>query len=1007
MNQKFMSQKFRMADGGRINRDQVVNFTFNGKSYTGLAGDTLCSALLANGIHTVGRSWKYHRPRGIVSAGAEEPNAIFQMEKGNRTIPNARGTQVEIYSGLEATSVNCWPSLEFDLLSVNSWFSRMMPAGFYYKTFMWPKSMWLKYEHFIRKASGLGVVPTENDPDRYEHTHSHCDVLIVGGGIAGLAAALAAGRSGARVILADEQSEFGGLTLGSKAQIDGIDASAWIGDVVAELGEMNDVILLPRSTVFGYHDQNFLTINQRLTDHLAISSRGRSREKLWQVRAHQTILATGAAERPIVFSNNDRPGIMLASAVSTYINRYSVRPGQRAVIFTNNDSAYQTALDLKAAGSEVAAVIDARKTSSCELAETVRSAGIRVINGSAVIDASGRGHLSSVQVMSLSDDGKSVSGTTETIRCDLLAMSGGWSPVVHLNAQSGARPVWDDALAMFLPGETSQAQASVGAAAGTLDIAVSLSQAVEAGIDAARHCGFEIAMPVPVAVSIESDPIRPLWQVPHTSPKGQAPKAYVDLQNDVGAADIELAAREGYQSVEHVKRYTAMGFGTDQGKLGNINGMAILAETLGQSIADTGTTTFRPNYTPISFGSIAGQHLGDRLFDPVRKTAMHEWHEENGAEFEDVGQWKRPWYYPKAGETIHDAVNRECLATRESVGILDASTLGKIEIKGKDSAEFLEMIYTNNWKKLEVGKGRYGFMLGEDGMVMDDGVTMRLADGHFYMHTTSGGAAGVLAWMERWLQTEWPDMEVFLTSVTDHWATAAVVGPNSRKVVSAICEGIDFTAQQFPFMGSRAGKIGDIECRVNRISFSGELAYEVNVPANYGRFMWEKLMEAGKPFNITPYGTETMHVLRAEKGYVIVGQDTDGSVTVDDLGLSWAISKTKQDFIGKRSLVRPDTIRKDRKQLVGLLTEDAKTVIPEGAQLVENPQAALPIPMIGHVSSSYYSACCGHSIAMALVKGGHSRMGETVYAPLASGRVIKATITDTNFYDKDGEKANG
>ena len=1001
-----MSQKFRLAEGGRVDREQSVEFNFNGKAYTGLAGDTLASALLANGIHMVGRSWKYHRPRGIISAGAEEPNALFQLEKGQYTIPNARGTQVELYAGLDASSVNCWPSLDFDLLSINSKFARLMPAGFYYKTFMWPKAMWMKYEHFIRKASGLGESPRVNDPDRYEHAHAHCDLLVVGGGVGGLTAALAAGRAGARVILVDEQGEFGGLTLNSHAQIDGKAASDWIESAVAELQAMPEVQLLNRSTAYGYHDYNFLTVNQRLTDHLPVNQRKTGREKIWQIRAHQVVLATGAAERPLVFANNDRPGTLLASAVSTYINRYAVKPGKRAVIFTNNDSAYQTALDCKAAGIEVAAVVDARAQAASEIVHTVRSAGIEIIHGSVVTDTTGGKHLRSVQVMTLSDDAKSVSGAARTLNCDLLAVSGGWSPVVHLSSQSGAKAIWNDEQAMFLPGTPTQAQVSVGGANGTLDLKNTLQQAAMAGSAAAKACGFEADMAVPKADEVKSDAILPLWQVPSNYPSGRGPKAFIDMQNDVGVADIQLAAREGFHSVEHVKRYTAMGFGTDQGKLGNINGMAILAETLGQSIAQTGTTTYRPNYTPVTFGAIAGQNLGDQLFDPVRKTAMHGWHEENGAKFEDVGQWKRPWYYPKPGESLDDAVNRECLATRASVGILDASTLGKIEVSGRDAAKFLEMIYTNNWMKLEVGKGRYGFMLGEDGMVMDDGVTIRLAEDQFFMHTTTGGAAGVLAWMERWLQTEWPELEVFLTSVTDHWATAAVVGPNSRKVVSKVCQGIDFSAEAFPFMASRAGKIGDIDCRVNRISFSGELAYEVNIPANYGRFMWEELMRAGAEFDITPYGTETMHVLRAEKGYVIVGQDTDGSVTVDDLGLGWALSKTKADFLGKRSLNRPDTVRKDRKQLVGLLTDDAKTVIPEGAQLVNDPQAPKPVPMVGHVSSSYYSACCGHSIAMALVKGGHRRMGETVYAPLANGRVIKATITEPVFYDKEGAKAN-
>jgi sarcosine oxidase subunit alpha len=1001
-----MSQSFRIAQGGRIDRDNQLKFSFNGKTYTGQAGDTLASALLANGIHMVGRSWKYHRPRGILSAGAEEPNAIFQLEKGEKTIPNARATQVELYDDLDASSVNCWPSLDFDLLSINSKVSRMLPAGFYYKTFMWPKSMWMKYEHIIRKASGLGKSPEVNDSDRYEHSHRHCDVLIAGGGVAGLTAALAAGRAGARVILVDEQSEFGGMALSSYDKIDGQPVSDWIQAAVAELQELPEVMLLPRSTAYGYHDYNFLTINQRLTDHLALNNRKGGREKLWHIRAHQVVLATGAMERPLVHSNNDRPGIMLASAVSTYVNRYAVKPGERAVIFTNNDSAYQTALDLNAAGAQVVAVVDARSQSSSELANMVRSAGIEVMNSCAVVDTSGGKRLQSVQVMSLSSDGQSVSGQRRTLSCDLLAVSGGWSPVVHLSSQSGAKAVWNEEAAMFIPGEPVQQQASVGSANGTLELKLSLIEAANAGNAAAKACGFDSNMKAPQSDAVNSDPIMPLWLVPSDKEKGREPKAFIDLQNDVGSADIELAAREGFHSVEHVKRYTAMGFGTDQGKTGNINGMGILAKTLNQTIAETGTTTYRPNYTPVTFGSMAGQNLGSLLFDPARKTAMHGWHEENGAEFEDVGQWKRPWYYPKAGETIHDAVNRECLATRNSVGILDASTLGKIEIKGKDSAQFLEMMYTNNWMKLPVGMARYGFMLGEDGMVMDDGVTIRLAEDHFYMHTTSGGAAGVLSSMERWLQTEWPEMEVFLTSVTDHWATAAVVGPNSRKVVSAICEGIDFSAEAFPFMASRVGKIGELECRVNRISFSGELAYEVNLPANYGRFMWEKLMEAGAKYDITPYGTETMHVLRAEKGYVIVGQDTDGSITVDDLGMSWAVSKTKVDFLGKRSLTRPDTARTDRKQLVGLLTEEPDSVLPEGAQLVNDPGAATPVPMVGHVSSSYYSACCGHSIAMALVKDGRRRMGETVYAPLADGRVLKATITQPLFYDKEGAKSN-
>ncbi len=538
---------------------------------------------------------------------------------------------MELYQDLSATSVNCWPSLDYDLLSINSLFARIMPAGFYYKTFRWPRSMWMKYEHFIRKASGLGTPPAKHDPDRYEHTHRHCDVLVVGGGVAGLAAALNAGRAGARVIIADEQAEFGGLTLNSRAQIDGLDAAQWIDNAVAELEAIDAVTVLPRSTVFGYHDYNYLTIQQRLTDHLPITERGSSREKLWQVRAHQVVLATGAAERPLVFANNDRPGIMLASAVSTYTNRDAVRPGQHAVVFTNNDSAYQTALDLKAAGVDVEAVVDARADSASEIANTVRNAGIRVINGSVIVDTGGHKHVRTVKVMTLADDGRSVSGRASTLHCDLLACSGGWSPVVHLHAQSGGRPVWDDHAAMFLPGEPTQAQLSAGGANGALDLAAVLEEGARAGSDAARACGFDSEPEVAVTDAIAQEPILPLWLVPSVEPQGRGPKAFVDMQNDVGAADIALATREGFQSVEHVKRYTAMGFGTDQGKLGNINGMGILAQTLGQTIAETGTTTYRPNYTPITFGAFSGQNQGDQLFDPVRKTAIHAWHEEHGA----------------------------------------------------------------------------------------------------------------------------------------------------------------------------------------------------------------------------------------------------------------------------------------------------------------------------------------------------------------------------------------
>ncbi|MCB1755772.1 MAG: sarcosine oxidase subunit alpha, partial [Gammaproteobacteria bacterium] len=812
-------------------------------------------------------------------------------------------------------------------------------------------------------------------------------------------------RSGARVMLVDEQSEFGGSLLASRQTIDGLPALHWVGKAVEELRGNSRVRLLVRSTVYAYLDHNFLTVAERRTDHLAPAERRGPREKLWKVRAGQVVLATGAQERPMIFGNNDRPGIMLASSVSHWINRYAVLPGKKAVLFTNNDSAYQTVLDLLDAGAEVAAVVDVRRRANGTLPARVKARGVQIYRGHAVVNTLGGRHLKAACLMRLNEAGNEVRDGSFALDCDLLAVSGGWSPVLHLSAQSGARASWSEALACFCPGTPVQAERSTGAAAGLFELADCLSDGFARGQQAAREAGFEntASLDEPVVEAVETAAIEPLWLVPSPWPAGRGPKQFVDLQNDVSAADIRLAAREGFKSIEHVKRYTAMGFGTDQGKLGNINGMAILAQTLGQSIPATGTTTFRPNYTPVSFGTIAGPDLGGELFQPVRKTALHAWHQENGALFENVGQWQRPWYYPRDGEDLQAAVERECLAVRNSVGIMDAGTLGKIDIKGPDAAEFLNRVYTNHWSKLKINHARYGLMLGEDGMLMDDGVTIRLAEDHFFMHTTTGGAAPVFAWLERWLQTEWPELQVYLTSVTDHWATAAVVGPDSRQVLAGVCDDLDLSAKAFPFMTSRTGTVAGVAARVNRISFSGELAYEVNVPANYARHVWEALMQAGESFDITPYGTETMHVLRAEKGYIIVGQDTDGSVTPIDLGMAWAVSKSK-DFIGRRSLSRSDTARQDRKQLVGLLTADPSQVIPEGAQIIEDPQASVPVPMLGHVTSSYFSATLQKSIALALIENGFARQDQQVFAATADGALIEARVCQPVFLDPEGER---
>jgi sarcosine oxidase, subunit alpha len=995
--------KSRLSRGGRVDRSRVLNFTFNGRSFQGCAGDTLASALLANGVSLVARSWKYHRPRGILSAGVEEPNALVQLFDGARTVPNARMTEVTLVDGLTATSIHASPSVEFDVKAVNGWFSRLIPAGFYYKTFMASQAAWHFFEKHIRASSGLGSSPTVADPDRYEKRYAHCDVLVVGGGIAGLSAALAAARSGARVILCDEQAEFGGWLLSSDEKVDGMPAAQWAEQTSRELASMPEVRVLARTTAFGYHDHNLVTLVERRADHLPRADAPAFRERLWKVRAKQVVLATGAHERPLVFGNNDLPGIMLASAVSTYVRRYAVLPGRRAVVFTNNDTGYDAALALHDAGASVV-VVDARSVPEGSLWQRAHGKGIEILPGHVVTEARGGKRVSGAIVQAL-DSNDSLSGSSRTIACDLLAVSGGFSPVIHLQCQAGSRPVWDDERAAFLPGNSAQAESSVGACRGMQSLFFCAHYGWAAGAAAAQATGFATtATDSPRVADTQPGALRPLWLVPHAKPVSRAPKQFVDLQNDVAASDIHLAIREGFESIEHVKRYTAMGFGTDQGKTGNINGMGIAAQALGKSIPQVGTTTFRPNYTPVTFGAVAGLELGN-AFDPVRTTAMHAWHMRNGALFEDVGQWKRPWYYPKAGEDLHAAVKREVLAVRNAVGTLDASTLGKIDIQGPDAATLLNWVYSNAWSKLEVGKCRYGLMLDENGMVFDDGVTVRLGENHFLMHTTTGGAARVLAWLERWLQTEWPHLKVYLTTVTDHWSTTALAGPKSRDVLKKLCTDVDFDDAAFPFMSYREGTVAGVKARIMRISFSGERSYEINVPAAQGLKVWEAIQAAGAPYGITPYGTETMHVLRAEKGYIIVGQDTDGSVTPIDLGMGAMVTKTK-DCLGKRSLARSDTARPDRKQFVGLLADDPQIVLEEGAAIVEEPTPGIPLRGAGHVTSSYASPTLGRSIALALLKGGANRMGERVHVSMQGGRMVTATIANPVFFDPKSERQN-
>ena len=1000
------NQPYRLPQGGRIDRSRPIRFTFNDRSYDGYLGDTLASALLANGVTLVGRGFKYHRPRGIMSAGPEEPNALVQLAGGAYTEPNIRATVAELYEGLSAYSQNCWPSVELDLGAVNSLLSRLFPAGFYYKTFMWPPSLWMTYEMFIRRMAGLGMAPVAPDPDHYDKTHAHCDVLVVGGGPAGLAAALAAGRSGARVMLCDEQAEFGGALLSAPDTIDSQFSADWIADAVAELAAMPEVRLLPRTTAFGYYDHNYLALVERTGDHLA-PGQALYKQRLWKARAAQVVLATGSLERPLVFADNDRPGVMLAAAARTYLNRYAVLPGKRALIVTNNDSAYATAIDLANAGASIAAVVDLRWSPTGAATTEARRKNIEILDGHAITATHGRKRVNGATVRQLLANGDGFAGAPREIECDCILHSGGWNPTVHLFSQSRGTLRFDDGLTAFVPDKPAQKQRSAGACAGSFTLTDCLEQGYDAGLAAAADAGFRASSPgarPSAAPAGALDALRPVWLVPSDKPATRL-KAFIDHQNDVTAADLLLAHREGYRSVEHLKRYTTMGMGTDQGKTSNVNALALMAQTLGTDVASVGVTTFRQPYTPVTIGAFGGHESGD-LLDPIRRTVLHHWHEQHGAKFENVGQWRRAWYYPRPGESMPDAVNRETKAVRTSVGILDASTLGKIDIQGPDAAELLNWVYTNAWSKLEVGRSRYGLMCGEDGMVFDDGVTTRLGPNHFLMTTTTGGAARVLGWLESWLQTEWPHMRVYCTSVTEQFAVVAVTGPLARKLMAELTNDIDLDPATFPFMSFKDGTVAGLPARVYRISFTGELSYEINVQPSYAMTLWRALMAAGEKYGITPYGTEAMHVLRAEKGFIIVGQETDGTVTPHDLGMGWIVSKQKKDFLGKRSLTRPDTARPDRKQLVGLLSENPSEVIPEGGQIVAELKDKPPMAMLGHVTSSYYSPNCGRSIALALVKNGRNRLGETVYVPL-EGRTLRAKVSEPKFFDPEGKRLDG
>ncbi|MDB4861349.1 sarcosine oxidase subunit alpha family protein [Alphaproteobacteria bacterium] len=986
----------RLQNNKNINQTKKIGFTFDGKKYYGFEGDTLASALLSNGVHLFGRSFKYHRPRGIISAGCEEPNGIVQLEINEFTEPNRRATEVVLYEGLVAKSQNRWPSLNYDLGAINDLLSPFFPAGFYYKTFMWPPKFWKTYEYFIRRAAGLGHAPKKDDPHKYEHYHYHCDTLVIGGGVSGLYAAKIAAAKNLKILLVEQEDQLGGAILSSNNRENKINTNSqteWKNKILDELKKLKNVKIITSTTLFAYMHYNYLLAIQDLQPNNGNNKKNSIRQVVWKIRAKKVILATGSIERPLTFNNNDRPGIMLANSVSKYLNGYGVNLGKEIVIFTNNDSAYQTAMDFHHQNINIAAIVDVRNDIEGDLPKTVKKLGIKIYSGSIISNTTGRRKIKTVHIKKINNS------NVEVINCDLLCMSGGWSPTVHLFTQSRGKLKFRDEDSCFVPDQAYQKTISIGACNGTFDLKNILKETYTSVNDFLNEEEKILDGELYDVEKINIGKQKNAWIV--NKENISKSKMFVDFQNDVTAKDIKTALSEGFQSIEHVKRYTTNGMATDQGKTSNVNALGIISELTGQDISHLGTTTFRLPYTPVTFGAMAGRFVKE-FFDVERKTPMHSWHVDNNSLFEDVGQWKRSWYYPKKNETMDEAVNREVKATRDSLGILDASTLGKIDLKGRDVSEFLNRIYTNAWSKLAVGKCRYGIMLGDDGMVIDDGVTTRLGDHHYLMTTTTGNAASVMSKLEDWLQTEWPELEVYLTSVTEQFGTISLNGPNSRKIVELLFPDQDFSSESFPHMSFKNLEIDKVSCRVMRISFTGEICYEINIPASYALSLWNKCIQLGKDFNITPYGTEAMHVLRAEKGYIIVGQETDGSVTPVDLDMNWIVSKKKYDFIGKRALVRSDTAKEDRKQLVGILTVDPSIVLEEGSQLVE-VETSLPMPMVGHITSSYYSPNLRRSIALALVKSGTKKKGVKLMVPTVNSSV-KVEITNPVFIDPENER---
>ena len=998
-------QTHRAGQGGRVDRSAPLAFTFDGVSYTGFRGDSLASALLANGVRIVGRSFKYHRRRGVFGSGAEEPNALVRIGEGARAEPNLKATRVELYDGLVAESQNRWPSLAYDVGGLANVVSKLLPAGFYYKTFMWPDSWWMFYERYIRKAAGLGRAPVEPDPDHYDRRYAFCDVLVIGAGPAGLMAALTAARSGARVVLVDDAPALGGSLPASIATIEDADPLEFVSRVGGELASRPNVRVLSRTTAFGYYDDNMVIAVERRADQAPVPAAHCARHRLWWLRAREVVLATGAIERPLAFEDNDLPGVMLASAARTYAVQHGVRTGDRAVVSTNNDSAYEAIEPVVDAGTHVAAVVDARVDGPGDDARAVvERLGIELVTGSVVMRAIGRAGVMGAEIRTLSLDGVMVGDASRRMPCDVVLVSGGWSPTVHLFSQSQGRLRFDADRSAFVPGESAQRERSAGAARGLLRLSECLADGAAAGADAVRAAGFEVeSEPDCPAVEEWGDgaPVRPLWAVP--LPSWRHGKRFVDFQNDVTVADIELAAREGYRSVEHVKRYTTLGMGTDQGRTSNVNGLAVLAATLGAEIPAVGTTTFRPPYSPVALGAVAGREVGADQ-SPIRRTPMHDWHAANGATFVAVGPWMRAQYYQRRGESMVDAINREALHVRQAVGAIDVSTLGKIEVRGRDAGEFLHRVYINRIRNLRVGRCRYAFMLREDGFVLDDGTCTRIRDDEYYVTTGTGHAAVVMMHLERYAQTVWPDLDVHLTSVTDQWAGAAVAGPRSRDLLASACDGADVSDEALPFMGCMEATVAGAPVRIIRMTFSGEMAYEVHCPADHGVHVWEALLAAGEPFDVMPYGTEALGVLRIEKGHV-VPNELDGRTIPADFGFDRM--EKDEDFIGRRSLERFRASECRRKTFVGLVSENGKG-IPRGGHLVWNPTAPRPMPMYGHVTSNCYSPTLERYIALALMDDGESWKGKSLYvaSPLTAS-FVPVRITDNVFIDPENRRPRG